>query len=122
MTATRLTLSETQRRRRGHRFTPPIADTRAIPALYATESTPTTAKTLHLHYFVGGHDWYVAEVDRQTGEAFGLTVVNGEAEWGYFDLNALEQVNVRGGLLVVERDCWFDKAPAATVLAKRIAA
>lgn len=119
-TAPRLALPETQRRARGHRFTPPAADSRRIPALYATDSTPLADKVLHLHYFTGGHDWYVAEVDPATGEAFGLVIVNGEREWTYFRLGDLEAV--RSQVLgagryahLVERDCWYTRGTAAEV-------
>jgi hypothetical protein len=29
------------------------------------------------------------------------------AEWGYFGLEGLEQVKAMGGLVIVERDCWW---------------
>ena len=34
-----------------------------IPALYATDEIPAKEKLIHLHFFLGGCDWYVAEFD-----------------------------------------------------------
>ncbi len=100
------TLPETQRRRRGHAFYPPTALAATIPALYATEDMPCEAKTIHLHYFAGGCDWWIAEYDPATGRAFGYACLGDPscAEWGYIDLPDLERVTVGGGLVIVERD------------------
>src|SRR5262245_55948547 len=62
-TATAASFVDTQRRRRGHMFLPPVVVRRDTPELGATEGTPFDGKTLHAHYFVNGWDWYVAEAD-----------------------------------------------------------
>lgn len=111
-------MNETQRKRRGHAFLPPKAVLAKIPALYATESTPAEDKVIWAHYFSAGSDHWVAELDAETGEAFGYAKMAGHpegAEWGYFDLNELEQVNVRHGLVIVERDCWWKPVKFAEV-------
>jgi Protein of unknown function (DUF2958) len=103
-------MNETQRARRGHAFLPPKAVLSKIPALYATEKTDPDDKIIHAHYFSAGSDHYVAELDPETGEAFGyarLAAFPEGAEWGYFDLSELEQVNAHGGLVIVERDCHW---------------
>jgi hypothetical protein len=99
-------LTETLRRRRGHRFYPTAAEARAIPGLYETEDVPAPDKTLHVHYFVGGSDWWIAEYDPETGMAFGYACLGDPqgAEWGYPDLTELEAVAVQRGVFVVERD------------------
>lgn len=123
-------LPETQRKARGHRYYAPQAEQKKVPALYATAATPLAEKTLGLHYFGTSADWYVAEMDTETGECFGLSVVNGMREWGYFSLPALEAIRPRStfsrtgategviavGTLrwVVERDChWTPTTQAA---------
>jgi hypothetical protein len=73
-----------QRDRRGHDFYPPAAEAASIPALYGTEDIPIGEKVLHLHYFAGACGWWVAE-----------------------------QVNVRSGLLIVERDLHWTPTRAA---------
>jgi hypothetical protein len=62
-------------------------------------------KQLHAHYFVGGCDWYVAELDPETGDAFGYADL-GHGEWGYFNLVEMERT-VASGWLVVERELDF---------------
>lgn len=100
--------TESQRERRGHDFYPSSSQLVAVPAPYATEEVPCEEKILHLHYFAGGSDWWVAEVDQQTGQAFGFARTGGyePGEWGYFDLPDLERVQARtaAGPMVIERD------------------
>lgn len=95
---------EVNRLRRGHAFiTKTLIQT--IPPLYATEHVTLPDKQLHAHYFVGGCDWYVAEIDPDTGDAFGYADL-GHGEWGYFNLVELERT-VASGWLVVERELDF---------------
>ncbi len=62
---------------------------------------------LYIHYFVGGCDWYVAEIDHETGLAFGHADLGmGFPEWGYFDLIEMEST-VANELFVIERDIHF---------------
>jgi hypothetical protein len=83
-----------------------------IPRLYASEDQPIAEKMLHAHYFVGGCNWYVAELDPETGQAFGYADLGmGFPEWGYFDLVEMEHIVVKGWI-VIERD--LDFTPTAT--------
>jgi len=93
---------------RGHDWLPDRLD--PIPDLYETEDTPLADKLLHLHYFVGACDWYVAELDGDHRIAFGYVNLGDDqnAEWGYMDLTELRGIVVHDRL-VVERD--LDWAP-----------
>jgi hypothetical protein len=77
----------------------PSKDTLAtIPRLYATEHLPLQDKVIHLHFFIGGCDWYIAEFD---GEDlfFGFAILNNDytnAEWGYISFSELKDINIRG--------------------------
>ena len=107
--------AETQRTRRGHAFWPPSAALAAVPGLYATEHVPLADTVLHVHYFAGAADWWIAELDPATGRAYGYACLGdpAAAEWGYVDLPDLERVRGRTGL-VVERDLGWTPSPAAT--------
>lgn len=106
---------ETQRRIRGHNFYAPKAVLAKVPALRSTEDVPFEEKRFHLHYFTGGADWYIAELDQDTGKAFGLmNPSGGDGYWGYVDLAQLEAVNL-GGYRVVERDMHFSQGNLAHV-------
>jgi ribosomal protein L40E len=97
---------ELNRARRGHKFMPGALLPR-IPGLYETEATPLAEKVMYIHYFVAGCDWYVAELDHETGLAFGYADLGmGCPEWGYFDLAELERT-VAHELFVIERDLHF---------------
>lgn len=101
---------------RGHAFMPEPDVLDAVPAPYTTEGVPLMNKTLHLHYFVAGCDWYVAEIDPRTRLAFGYVNLGDplNAEWGYFSLYELAEAIVHhpsGALLVVERDLDWTAQP-----------
>lgn len=106
--------AETNRERRGHDFYPSPAVLATIPPLYSTDTTPATEKILHLHYFTGGCDWFIAEVDPTAGLAFGWAELTpGMGEWGYIPLPELEEVN--RGLIIVERDLHWTPTAASAV-------
>ena len=69
-----------------------------IPRIYQTENVPLKDKIIHLHFFIGGCDWYIAEFD---GEDifFGYAILNGDlvnAEWGYISFSELKEIKVQG--------------------------
>lgn len=115
--------TETQRRRRGHAFLPPREVLNAIPEYYDTERTEAAMKRIWVHYFVGGCDWWLAELDRVDWIGYGAVDIGHGAEWGPFSLTELERVSADGriitnretmamrrvpGLLIVERDCHWE--------------
>ncbi|MCF8074025.1 MAG: hypothetical protein K9K66_10805 [Desulfarculaceae bacterium] len=76
----------------------------AIPRIYETEGVALNDKMIHLHFFLGGCDWYVAEFD---GEDifFGYVILNQDhqnAEWGYFSFKELKAIRIDG---FIEVDC-----------------
>jgi hypothetical protein len=89
---------EVNRTKRGHKFFPDnLSD---VPALYATEDVPLRDKVIHLHYFLGGSDWYICEFDKNTGLAFGFAVLNfqsQDSEWGYSNLYEQERLELDQG-------------------------
>ena len=105
---------------RGHAFYPPADVLATIPGLYDTEDISYDDKVLHLHYFVGGADWYIAELDQETGEAFGWAqLVPDGGEWGYIYLPELATLEVRVPFpLLVDRDCWYTPTTAREALAR----
>ena len=79
-----------------------------IPRLYETEHTPLQEKLIHLHFFIGGCDWYIAEFD---GEDlfWGFAILNDDflnAEWGYISFSELKSIKVGGWL---EIDCELEE-------------
>src|ERR1700691_5895159 len=95
------TIPELHRARRGHDFFP----LNEIPALYATEATACDDKLIHAHYFSSNSDWYIAEYDAETSEAFGyvrFAHMPDCAEWGYFYLREMEEILTTQ--YIVERD------------------
>ena len=79
-----------------------------IPSLYGTEETPLGEKMIHLHFFLGGCDWYIAEYD---GEDlfFGYAILNSDyenAEWGYVSFRELKELKIGGG---IEIDCELEE-------------
>jgi hypothetical protein len=86
-----------------------------IPKLYTTEETPLKDKLIYLHFFLGNSDWYVCECNG-TDTFWGLVILNGDlenAEFGYFTLRKLDQLNVRG--LEIDMDLYWEIRPASQV-------
>lgn len=67
-----------------------------LPGLYETEKIPLKDKLIHLHFFIGGCDWYIAEYDGQD-LFWGFAILNQDlemAEWGYISLKELKKIKV----------------------------
>ncbi len=80
-----------------------------IPALYANENVEDYDSVLaHAKLFTpfSNWTWYVTEWQAETGLCFGL-VEGFETELGYFSLDELAEVTVRGGVPAVERDLYW---------------
>lgn len=79
-----------------------------IPRLYETENTPVERKAIHLHFFIGGCDWYIAEFDGDD-TFFGYAILNQDyqnAEWGYVSFNELKSIKIGW----MEIDCETEDA------------
>ena len=79
-----------------------------LPELYSTESIPLMEKVIHMHFFLGGCDWYVAEYDKESQNFFGFAILNNDyamAEWGYF--NFIELCELKVEFVEVDRDIHF---------------
>ncbi len=94
--------------KRGHQLmTEKLAD--AIPALGATENARDYDDVLACAKLFSPYSnwtWYITEMDRETGQCFGL-VEGLETELGYFDLTELAETTVLGGVPAVERDLYW---------------
>ena len=79
-----------------------------IPKLYETENMPLKDKSIYLHFFVAGCDWYIAEYDGQD-LFWGYAILNGDykmAEWGYISFQELKKLKISGWL---EVDCELEE-------------
>ena len=77
-----------------------------IPRLFETELTPIQNKLVHLHFFIGGCDWYICEYDGDD-LFFGYAILNGDfinAEWGYVSFSELIAISING----IEVDCELE--------------
>lgn len=85
---------------------PTVKQLDKLPDLYETEKTSLEDKVIHMHFFLGGCDWYVAEYDPRERIFFGYAILNNNrqnAEWGYTSFDEL--VNLRTQLgIEVDRD------------------
>lgn len=87
-----------------------------LPTLYATENVPLKDKIIHLHFFIGGCDWFIAEFDGDD-LFFGFTILNQDyqnAEWGYISFGELKSIKVQGWL-EIDRDIHWKVRPAKEV-------
>lgn len=79
-----------------------------IPKLYETESRSLQDKQIHLHFFIGGSDWFICEYDEADELFFGYAILNNDyqmAEWGYVSFPELKSIRINGWL---EIDCELE--------------
>jgi hypothetical protein len=95
--------------RRKNMWNEPTQDRLAkIPRLYETENVDAKDKLIHLHFFIGGCDWYIAEYDGKD-LFWGYAILNDDrenAEWGYISFSELKEVKIAGWL---EVDCELEE-------------
>ena len=87
--------------------TPTTKELERLPRLYENEKKPSLDQVIiHMHFFLGGCDWYAAEFD---GEDlfWGFANLNDpcNAEWGYFLLSELKEINTHG--IEIDRDLYW---------------
>jgi hypothetical protein len=87
-----------------------------IPPIYDTAVTPAAEKVIHMHFFIGGCDWYVAEFDGEDS-FFGFVILHNDeinAEWGYFSLSELMTTRINPGL-EIDREVNWKPVPAGEI-------
>lgn len=87
-----------------------------IPAFYSTEKVSLKDKMIHMHFFIGGCDWYAAEYDPEDQIFFGFAILNNDlemAEWGNFSFKELCDLRVK--FVEVDRDLHWQTRKASEV-------
>lgn len=87
-----------------------------IPAFYSIEKVPLKDKIIHMHFFLGGCDWYAAEYDPESQIFFGFVILNNDlemAEWGDFSFEELCDLQVK--FLEVDRDLHWQPQKAVEI-------
>ena len=88
-----------------------------LPRLYSSEDTSLEEKIIHMHFFLGGCDWYAAEYDPRVRNFFGYAILNDDlqnAEWGEFSFDELREVRTRHGY-EIDRDLYWKAAKAKEI-------
>jgi hypothetical protein len=88
---------------------PTEKELKKIPAFYSNEKTPPEETMIHMHFFIGGCDWYCSEYSSEEQMFFAFAILNSDlmnAEWGYVSMRELCEIKV-GGFLEVDRDLHF---------------
>ena len=86
-----------------------------IPSLYETEDIALKDKLIHLHFFIGGCDWYIAEYDGDD-LFWGYAILNGDdqnAEWGYISFSELKRLKL--GCIEIDCDLYWKTKPASQI-------
>lgn len=75
-----------------------------LPPYRSTEPIPCQDKIIHLHFFIGGCHWYIAEYEPKHRIFFGFANLGDpqNAEWGDIPFDELADINIRG--FQVDRD------------------
>lgn len=86
-----------------------------IPIIGETENQKNPMVLLKLFHPASNWTWYLLEYDPDEEIAFGL-VDGHEIELGYFSINELKNVRVRG--LAIERDLYWKPIPLSELQEK----
>jgi len=87
-----------------------------LPAFYSSEQVPLKEKIIYLHFFLDGCDWYACEYSPEERIFFGFVMLNNDyemAEWGYFSLEELANIEIQ--YLEVDRDLHWKPRKAIEV-------
>lgn len=86
-----------------------------LPRLYEQQSVDDPIVYAKFFFPGGGWTWFVTE-GQPEGDDFTFFgyVIGFEAEWGYFALSELEEVNVKG--ILIERDSYFEPSKLSACL------
>lgn len=86
-----------------------------LPRLFQQQGVDDPVVYAKFFFPSGGWTWLVTE-GQPKGDDFTFFgyVIGFEAEFGYFSLRELEEVNVKG--IVIERDCYFEPGKLSTCL------
>jgi len=98
-----------------------------VPRLYETENVSTKDKMVHLHFFLGNSDWFIAEFDGED-TFFGFVCLNDWTdctEWGYISFKEFKELRVKQPIgiddqkmlipLEVDRDLHWEPRKASEV-------
>jgi len=88
-----------------------------IPKLYETDNIPLKDKIIHLHFFIGGCDWFIAEYDADEDMFWGFVILNGDlqnAEWGLINYSEIKSIKAQGWL-EIDNDIHWKVRPAKEV-------
>lgn len=90
-----------------------ITKSMKIPLLGETENQKDPVVHVKLFHPMSNWSWYITELNPDEGLCFGI-VDGHEPELGYFSLDELSELRIRG--LPVERDLYFEKMKLSTLM------
>lgn len=88
----------------------------SVSRLYTTEHMPLQDKLIHLHFFLGGCDWFICEIDEAHEYLWGFCILNSDyqnAEWGFVSMSELKSLRI--GFVEVDCDLYWKVRPALEV-------
>ena len=88
-----------------------------IPRLNEQAEISAKDQMVHLHFFIGGCDWYITEYNG-TDTFFGYAILNNDyqmAEWGYISFNELKNIKVSFLEVDCEVESWFPVQKASEI-------
>ena len=96
--------------------TPSTDQLALLPRLYETEDIPLEEKIIHMHFFLAGCDWFIAEYDG-ADLFWGYAILNEDnqnAEWGYISFSELKNLKTRSDL-EIDRDLYWKPQKASEI-------
>lgn len=87
-----------------------------LPKLYDTDGVLLEDKLIHMHFFIGGCDWYVSEYSPEERLFFGYAILHDDfqnAEWGYMSFDEMRAINIKG--IEIDRDLHWKPTRAINI-------
>jgi hypothetical protein len=89
-----------------------------LPEAYSTEDKGLEDTIMHMHFFIGDSDWYVAEYHPRDRVFFGYAILGGDlqnSDWGYMSLDEMLEIKAGPLGIQIDRDMKFKPRPATDV-------
>ena len=88
-----------------------------LPKLYETDNKKLEDIIIHMHFFIGSCDWYMAEYSSPERLFFGYAILNNDidnSEWGYISFDELCSIKTKLGI-EVDRDLYWTAKRAGEI-------
>ena len=96
---------------------PTFKQLKVLPSTEEARSVKPEDRIIHMHFFLGGCDWYAAGFDPDTHLLYGFVILNSDyecGEWGDFSFDELIGARAHK-ILEIDRDLYWTPKRAINI-------